>query len=140
MRSLRDIAAALGPQKKTIELVDPETGIPLSIEVRGLSGADLGALTTRFPHEMAAMLDAARHQPGEGEDDSALRAEMMQMSQEFIPAIIAAGIGQLGNAEEEAFARTLPIETMILFMTAIMALTYPERPNSRPSEARAASS
>jgi hypothetical protein len=92
---------------------------PLTLEiagipVKGISGRGIGMLLARFPVLRQVMLERA-----------AKPDDLIEIAPDAVAAIIAAGIGRPGDADEEARADELPIGLQIAFLTAIWKVSFP---------------
>lgn len=108
--SLLDIAPR-DERRETITIGDKE------LEIRGLSVSDLGKLCKRFPDLRTALFNTKA-------PEEVRTAGML----EAWPAIVAAGCGELGNAEFEAAALRMPQPDLLAVGSAVMALTNPKPP------------
>lgn len=85
-----------------------------SVDVRGLTVTDIATLLDRFP-ELSGMFD------GVAIDTKTV----VSLAQPLAAAIIAAGSGSLGDAEQEQAAALLPVGVQTEFIGAILELTLP---------------
>ena len=93
------------------------------IEIYGVTNRQWAVLARRFPElkRKIAGLEVAK-------DDEAVSG------MESIPAIIAAGLGKLGDDETEAAVDRLPGEAQVALMSAIMDLSFPPARKPNPTE------
>jgi hypothetical protein len=106
--SLLDIAPR--DERRQIITIDGK-----ELEIRGLSVGDLGKLCKRFPDLRIALFN--KNAPEDVQTAGMLEAW---------PAIIAAGVGKLGDAEFEAAADRMPHSQLLAIGAAVMKLTNPE--------------
>lgn len=106
MVSIIDIAPPATGQKVTV--------LGQEVEIFGITNRMWAALARRYPElkRKFAQLEV----PPE---------DMKVSGMESAPAIIAAGLGKLGDDEVEAAVDRLPNDAQIALMNAIMELTYP---------------
>lgn len=105
MVGLVDIA----PRSETVMVGD------VAVPVSGVSARGVAYLLSKFP-ELRKLMS--------GGDDNTADA-LMKIAPDAIAAIIAAGIGKPGDAEEEAAADRLPLEPQTDLLAAILRLTLP---------------
>lgn len=84
------------------------------VNVYGVSARGVADLITRFP-ALKAMLSGIQITP----------EQVMEIAPDAIAAIIAAGIGCPGNAEQEAIADRLPLEVQADLLETIFKVTMP---------------
>ncbi len=86
----------------------------VDVRVYGVALRNLTDLWFRFP-QVASLFEGADH---------AVDA-LMRMSGEVVAAIIACGLREPGNAEYEAHAQTLALDTQAVIVAAILRVTFP---------------
>lgn len=116
---LLDIAAPEEPGE-TIEVL----GQP--IEIRGIRVAEMAKIMRRFPDMRRALFS-------EGAPEDVRGVSLL----EAWPAIVAAGLGHVGDAQYEAAAERLPRGEMMKLGSAILALTNPRQEPPGPLAADA---
>jgi hypothetical protein len=90
-------------------------------EVKGIKASGLGHLVFRF--RGLAAIDVTKAKDGNNE---ALVMALLDLGDEFVAAIIAAGVGHAGDAEAEGWASKLSLSKQIEFIAAILTLTMPD--------------
>lgn len=111
MVGLIDIA----PAAETVELGGKR------IPVAGLTIASVAALFLRFPALKAAFEAAA----GSGLDVKKAAEIVAGCGDAVLAAVLAAGTGKPGDADEEAAARRLGLEAQVALLDPILRLTMP---------------
>lgn len=107
MASLLDVA----PSAEVVEIRGTQ------VEVTGISALGLASLLARFP-QLQDML------AGNGQQDLE-PSDVIELGVQVVSAIIAAGCGMAGNAEAEAIAAELPLESQVDILSAIQRQTMP---------------
>lgn len=87
------------------------------VPVVGVPVKDIAALLIRFP-EFGALFGMA--------NKTLDTARLLGMGDAVVAAIIAAGLGRLGDQEEEAIASGLVLEEQFDLIEAVMRLTMPK--------------
>lgn len=98
------------------------------VEIRGIKVGEMAKIMRRFPDMRRALFT-------EGAPEDVRGASLL----EAWPAIVAAGLGHVGEAQYEAAAERLPRAEMMKLGSAILAMTNPrkEQPEKDPLEAGA---
>lgn len=102
---------AIVPSSETVTVGNTAIAVP------GVSVAGIADLMRRFP-KIRDLFSGS---------EVAISVEtLLEIGPDIVAAIIAAGCGSPGNAEQEAVAANLPVMTQTRFLTAILKVTFPD--------------
>lgn len=104
-----------------IVLVDSDDG-PKDVPVHGLKAGAIADILGRFPALQEMLFPAGVSRPATELSDA---SSLIRAAPEAIAAILAAGTGHSGEADHEAAAAELPIESQIDLLSATLELTLP---------------
>lgn len=85
------------------------------VDVYGVSAEGFAILLQRFPQLVSL-----------AKGDKVVPADIIKMGPQVVGAVIAAGCGQPGNADAEAFAAKISVDTQLEFITKIGGATFPK--------------
>lgn len=107
-----------------LDIVPTRITVPVgttTIEVSDIPFEDLVEILTRFPEVVGLFM-------GQGRDNPELVGQLLFKAPKAVGAIIAAGIGKLGDEAEEKAARRLSVEAQLDLLVAIYKATMPRGP------------